>query len=116
MHSIISSECQPGKESSKELGDRLIIVASTLKKCSRPNPLYLDKIYSNLHYRANRLIACGYLFRDGNTGFNCSREIKKILRSHVPGICDREIGSIKNILTTFEKSFSVLEKCSDEKK
>ena len=49
----------------------LIIKLQNLENCAKPVPLFLDKVYSNLRYRANRLKICVGLVKGGNNGFNC---------------------------------------------
>ena len=61
----------------QEKSTHLIYLIKLLEDCAKPVPPYLDKVYSNLKYRSNRLRECIRMVKNGNYGFDCNRELRK---------------------------------------
>jgi len=89
----------------------LIEKIQKLENCAKPISPFLDKVYSNIKYRANRLKICVGLIRNGNYGFNCNREFRKMKWSHENEECANEFKSVENHFNEFNILFQDARTC-----
>ena len=88
-----------------QLGNGLIARIQILENCANPVSPYLDKIYSNLKYRSNRLKKCIEMAKIGDLRFDCHREFRKTYRSHEDQ-CKKEMESVKSVFKEFQKEIA----------
>ena len=87
--------CPAIKNSINEQADRLIDLIDSIETCSQPYESFRDKVFSSLKYRSNRLKKCVDMVQEGNFGFDCSRELRKTLRSQGDKNCVSQLNEIK---------------------
>ncbi len=89
----------------------LIQKIQKLEDCAEPVSPFLDKVYSNIKYRANRLKVCINLVKDGNNRFDCTRELRKMRRSRNENECPEEFELVEKSFKEFEKLIQKGESC-----
>jgi hypothetical protein len=108
--SVIDS-CDVDKNKFNSESINLIQKIQNLEDCAEPVSSFLDKVYSNMKYRANRLKVCIGLVTDGNNGFDCTREIRKMRRSRNKNECGREFEMVEKNFKEFESAIQDLQSC-----
>ena len=74
---IKSTDKNKSSNNLQEKSTHLIHLIKLLEDCAKPASPYLNKVYSNLKYRSNRLRECIRMVKNGNYGFDCNRELRK---------------------------------------
>ena len=93
--------CSNIKQSIHKINGQLFHLIDSVDNCSKPAESYRGKVFSNLKYRASRLKACIKMVQQGNFGFDCSRELKKTLRSQGGESCENELENMKKDFKQF---------------
>jgi hypothetical protein len=93
------------------LTDQLIQEIETVEFCARPAASFRDKVFSNLKYRANRLKTCIQMVKQGELGFDCSREFKKTVKADGGENCINKFEVMKNSFMSFEALFHDYQTC-----
>jgi hypothetical protein len=109
----VTDSCDVDKS---KLNNETIILIQKIQKledCGEPVSPFLDKVYSNMKYRANRLKVCVGLVKDGNNGFDCSRELRKMRRSRIENECMGEFEMVEINFKEFEKKTQELKSCKE---
>ena len=83
--------CSQVKYSINQIASPLFDLIESVEICSVPAELFRDKVFSNLKYRSSRLKKCVRMIQSGNFGFDCSRELRKTLRSQGGNNCESEL-------------------------
>ena len=83
--------CSEVKYSINQIASRLFDLIDSVEICSVPAESFRDKVFSNLKYRSSRLKKCVRMVQSGNFGFDCSRELRKTLRSQGGDNCGSEL-------------------------
>ena len=109
VHSLES--CNKAKISLTDDANLLIKKIQKLEVCAKPVSPYLDKVYSNIKYRANRLKICINLVKKEDFGFDCSREFRKMKWSRKNNECLKEFKSVENFFKTFKTSIRFNQEC-----
>ena len=91
--------------------DQLIQEIHDVELCARPAAEYRDKVFSNLKYRANRLKTCVQMIKQGELGFDCSREFKKTVKANGGENCFKKLEVMKKSFKNFETLFSGYQSC-----
>ena len=91
--------------------DQLIQEIDDVELCARPAAEYRDKVFSNLKYRANRLKTCVQMVKQGELGFDCSREFKKTVKANGGENCFKKLEVMKKSFKNFETLFSGYQSC-----
>ena len=87
--------CSKVKHSIQEKTTRLIDLIDSIETCSQPVESFRDKVFSSLKYRSNRLKKCVKMVQEGNFGFDCSRELRKTLRSQGSKNCVSQLDELE---------------------
>ena len=95
--------------------DHLIQKIDDVELCARPAAEYRDKVFSNLKYRANRLKTCVQMVKQGELGFDCSREFKKTVKANGGENCFKKLEVMKKSFKNFEILFSDYQICLENK-
>ena len=95
--------------------DQLIQEIDDVELCARPAAKYRDKVFSNLKYRANRLKTCVQMAKQGKSGFDCSRELKKTVKANGGENCFEKLEVMKKSFKNFETLFSDYQRCLEKK-
>jgi hypothetical protein len=106
-----TEECNLIQDQFNNKSNELIKKLQTLEDCAKPVSPFLDKVYSNIKYRANRLKVCVGLVKNGNNGFDCSRELRKMRRSHKEDECAGEFELVEKYFKEFEKLIQKRKSC-----
>ena len=91
--------------------DQLIQEIDEVELCARPAAKYRDKVFSNLKYRANRLKTCVQMIKQGELGFDCSREFKKTVKANGGENCFEKLEVMKKYFKNFETLFLGYQGC-----
>ena len=93
--------CSKVKHSIKKRTIRLLDLIDSVESCSEPAQSFRDKVFSNLKYRSGRLKKCIKMVQEGKFGFDCSRELRKTLRSQGGEKCADQLESMKSDFKSF---------------
>jgi hypothetical protein len=106
-----SDSCDVDNSKFNSKSNILIQKIQILEDCAEPVSPFLDKVYSNIKYRANRLKVCVGLVKDGNNGFDCTRELRKMRRSRNKDECPGEFDLVEKSFKEFEKLIQKRKSC-----
>jgi hypothetical protein len=106
-----TGNCNVTQEKFNSKSNELIEKLQFLEDCAKPVSPFLDKVYSNIKYRANRLKVCVGLVKTGNNGFDCSRELRKMRRSRNEDECAGEFELVEKYFKEFETAIKELQSC-----
>ena len=95
--------------------DQLIQKIDDVELCARPAAEYRDKVFSNLKYRANRLKTCVQMVKQGELGFDCSREFKKTVKANGGENCFKKLEIMKKNFKNFDTLFLGYQSCLKNK-
>ena len=88
-------QCSNIKHFLDQNSSKLFNLIDSVENCSKPAESYRNKVFSNLRYRVNRLKTCIKMVKKGKFGFDCSRELRKTLRSQGDKNCVSQLNEIK---------------------
>jgi len=91
--------------------DQLIQEIESVEFCARPAASFRDKVFSNLKYRANRLKTCVQMVKQGELGFDCSREFKKTVKADGGEKCVNKFDVMKKSFKGFETLLQAYQTC-----
>ena len=91
--------------------NQLVQELEAVEACAHPAKGFRDKVFSNLKYRANRLKTCIEMVKQGNFGFDCSREFRKTMKADGGENCISEFERMKKSFKNFETLFSNYRYC-----
>jgi hypothetical protein len=106
-----TEECNLIQDQFNSQSNELIEKLQLLEDCAKPVSPFLDKVYSNIKYRANRLKVCVGLVKNGNNGFDCSRELRKMRRSRDEDECAGEFELVEKYFKEFETAIKEFQSC-----
>lgn len=106
-----TEDCKSIPEKFNSKSNELIKKLQLLEDCAEPVSPFLDKVYSNIKYRANRLKVCVGLVKNGNNGFDCSRELRKMRRSRNENECGKEFEMVEKHFKEFDAAINKLNSC-----
>jgi hypothetical protein len=94
-------QCSNIKNFLNQRASKLLKLIDSVENCSKPAESYRNKVFSNLSYRTSRLKTCIKMVQKGKFGFDCSRELRKTLRSQGVKNCANEFENIKIVFKFF---------------